>query len=302
MTTLAGRRVLVTGATGFIGSHLCCELNRAGAQVHAVSRRDGDGSAHDGIRWWRGDLAYSASARRVMRATEPEFVFHLASHVTGSRGLPEVTRTLRNNLLTTVNVLTAACETGRPRVLLAGSVEESGSGGPEAAPVSPYAAAKSASAAYGRMFHALYGLPVANLRIAMAYGPGQDDHTKVIPYTIGCLLRGQRPRLSSGRRDVDWIYIDDVVRAIVAVAVADDIGGQIIDIGSGETATVREVVLQLARLVGGEAEPLFGALPDRALEERHVADLRLTRALTAWEPAVALPVGLARTVEWFRAQ
>jgi len=250
--------------------------------------------------WWTADLADPEAVHRVMNEVKPGLVVHLASHVSGSRDLAAVTPTLRDNLLTTVNILTAACEVDGPRVLLAGSLEEGEAGDAEKPPASPYAAAKAASAAYGRMFHALYGLPVVNLRTFMTYGPGQRDGSKLIPYVATALLRGESPRLSSGTREVDWIYVGDVVDAYLAAAVADGVEGTSIDIGSGDLVTIRSVVEQLVELTDGDARPRFGAVPDRPLERVRRADVKATREAIGWQAAVALPDGLARTVAWFR--
>ena len=294
---LASVRVLVTGAGGFIGSHLCTSLLALGAEVHGVSRRS---VTNGGVRWWNADLADSEAVHRVMNEVRPSMVFHLASHVSGSRDLAAVTPTLRDNLLTTVNVLVAACKIDGPRVLLAGSLEEGADGDTETPPASPYAAAKAASAAYGRMFHALYGLPVVNLRTFMTYGPAQRDGSKLIPYVTNSLLRGEPPRLSSGTREVDWIYVGDVVDAYLAAAVADGVEGTSIDIGSGDLVTIRSVVEQLVELAGGDVRAQFGAVPDRPMERVRRADVKATREAIGWQAAVALPDGLARTVAWFR--
>ena len=290
-------RVLVSGADGFIGSHLCQSLLAAGAEVHGVSRRE---VANHGIRWWRADLADPDATRHVMRQVRPAFVFHLASHVSGSRDLAAVTPTLRDNLVTTVNVLTAACEIDRPRILLAGSMEESKAGDVDQTPSSPYAAAKTACAGYGRMFHALYGLPVVNVRTAMAYGPGQRDGSKLVPYVTNALLRSESPRLGSGNREVDWVYVEDVVDAFLAAAVADGISGASIAVGSGQLVTIRSVVQQLVELTGSDVRPQFDAIRDRPLERVQRADVASTRAAIGWEPAVPLREGLGRTVDWFR--
>jgi nucleoside-diphosphate-sugar epimerase len=294
---VCGRRVLVTGASGFIGSQLTRALQACGAEVHGVSRR---AQADDGIRWSSADLSEPAVAARLVRDVRPDLVYHLASHVSGDRAVGAVLPTVRDNLLTTVSVLTAACEAGGPRVVLAGSMEEC-VGESDAVPSSPYAAAKSAASAYGRMFHALYGLPVVSLRVFMVYGPGQRDGTKLIPYVTDCLLRGEPPRLSSGRREVDWVYVDDFVAAFLAAAGTDAATGTSVDVGSGEVTTIRSIVERLTRIVGG-GRPLFGALDDRPLERRRVADVGRTRELIGWEPATPLDAGLARTVEWFRAR
>jgi nucleoside-diphosphate-sugar epimerase len=106
--------------------------------------------------------------------------------------------------------------------------------------------------------------------------------------------------LSSGNREVDWVYVDDVVEAFVAAADAVDAAGATVDVGSGELVTLRVLVEHLVRLVGAEAAPQFGARVDRPLERQRVADLAPAQDLLAWTPATSLYTGLARTVAWFR--
>jgi UDP-glucose 4-epimerase len=293
----ASRRALVTGAAGFIGSALCQRLVASGTEVHGVSRVTR--SPPDGIRWWTADLSTDGAAVGIMREVRPDVVFHLASHVSGDRGLDAVIPTLRDNLVTSVNVMTAAAESGAPRVILAGSMEEPDRDDP--APSSPYAAAKTAASTYARLFDQLYGLPVVNLRVFMVYGPGQRDGTKLVPYVINSLLRGEGPKLSSGRREVDWIFVDDVVAAFVAAAEAEKAPGNTLDIGSGELVSIRSLVEQIVPLVSSDARPVFGALPDRPGERPRIADVAPSREMIGWEPSTPLDVGLARTVEWFRA-
>ncbi len=297
-SSLTGRRALVTGAAGFIGSALCQRLVASGTEVHGVSRVSR--STADGIRWWTADLSEVDAAPRILRQVRPDVVFHLASHVSGDRGLGAVVPTLRDNLVTTVNLLTAAAEAGEARVVLAGSMEEPDRDDP--APSSPYAAAKSAASAYARLFDQLYGLPVVNLRVFMVYGPGQRDDTKLIPYVISSLLRGEAPRLSSGRREVDWVYIDDVVAAFVAAAEAEKAPGSTLDIGSGELVSIRSLVERIVALVGGEVRPVFSALPDRPGERPRDAEVAPSRETIGWEPSTPLDIGLARTVDWFRTR
>src|ERR1700686_1113729 len=158
MKRFAGVTVLVTGASGFIGSHLCRHLLQEGARVHAVSREQ-HSSGDERLRWWQADVGQVSAVRELWQATRPEIVFHLASHVAGARELGKVLPTFYDNLASTVHLLTAATETGCRRLVVSNSSEEP-QRFDETVPCSPYAAAKWSASAYGRMFHALFQTPV----------------------------------------------------------------------------------------------------------------------------------------------
>jgi nucleoside-diphosphate-sugar epimerase len=293
------RRVLVTGGGGFIGTHLCRRLARAGAEVHAVGRnrpRHLDGIA----RTWGSDVSDQEGVQRVMAAIRPEIVFHLASAVTGSRDIGRVRPTFQSNLASTINLLIAATEADCDRIVLTGSMEEPRPEDGDPLPPSPYAAAKWAGTVYARMFHSLYASPVVVLRVFMVYGPEQKDHTKLIPYVGRCFLDGIPPRLSSGLRPVDWVYVDDVVDAYLRAVDVPEAAGKTLDIGSGAQVTIREVVERLAELTGTDTQPLFGAVPERPLETAPVADVEATYRVLGWRPTIGLDAGLARTVAWLR--
>ena len=298
---LASQRMLVTGASGFIGSHLVRRLAGAGTEVHAVSRSRADGD--DGTRWWQADLADMAAARAVAEAVRPDVIFHLAGHVMGGTSLEQVGPTFRSNLQSTVNIGTLAAELGCRRLLLAGSAYEASVGNPGATPVSPYAVAKLAAGVYADMFHSLYGVPMVTLRINLTYGPAQRDLKKLIPYVILSLLRGEAPRLMSGKRQVDWVYVDDVVEAFVSAAATDAIDGLTLDVGSGQLVSIRETVERIQRIVGSKSEPEFGALSGGPAEDFQVrSNPEGTRRVIGWAPTIDLDEGLRRTVAWYREQ
>lgn len=296
---MTDERVLVTGASGFIGTHLCRRLLTEGADVHGLSRFPREAEE---MTWWEADLRDADAAARLVRDLRPEVIVHLAGHVSGSRALGSVVRALNDNLLTTVHVLLAAAEAGCRRLLLAGSMEEPSTPADEAVPVSAYAAAKLAAGAYGRMFHALHAVPVVNLRMFMVYGPGPQDVRKLVPYTITSLLRGEAPKLSSGSRPIDWVYVDDVVEALVLAAAAEGVDGHSLDVGSGELVTIRELVEEIARRVDSPVEPDFGAVADRPHELVRAAELEPARALLSWAPRVDLSTGLDATIGWYAAR
>lgn len=298
---LKGQRVLVTGATGFIGSHLCLRLREEGGEVHAVYRSGRPPESGDQI-WWQADLADAREVRKIMGGARPEVIFHLGSHVKGASDLEHVLPTFHSNLQSTVNLLTAATESGLPRVVLAGSMTEPDTGSGEIFPSAPYAAAKWASSGYARMFHALYNLPVVIARVFMVYGPGQKDLTKLVPYVALSLLRGESPKITSGDRLVDWIYVSDVVEGFLALAGQPGIEGSTTDLGSGSLVSIREVVQYIVSIVGGGKGAQFGALPDRPMEPTRLARTRETFSRIGWKPQVSLHEGLARTVDWYRAE
>jgi nucleoside-diphosphate-sugar epimerase len=293
-TTFSGSKVLITGASGFIGGALAQQLIAAGAEVHATARRSAP--ATPGLTWHNADLAALAPTRALVEQLQPRYIFHLASHVSGRRSLDAVLPTLHDNLLSTIHLLSSLTPETR-RIVIAGSLEE-----PENtdAPASPYAAAKWAATGYARMFHALYQTPVVMARLFMVYGPGQKDETKLIPYVIHTLLANQNPRLSSGTRPVDWIHVNDVVGGLLALATAPGIEGERFDIGSGTLVTVREVVERLCRFAAPHCQPSFGAVQDRPFEQVRTANVAHTAEKTGWRPQISLNQGLQDTIEWYK--
>jgi nucleoside-diphosphate-sugar epimerase len=294
MVGAGSRTVLVTGASGFIGRALVRRLVAEGHTTVCSSRHPA--GVVEGAEWVAGDLADRAFVRRLVSHARPAVVYHLASHVTGSRSIDVVPTTLVNNLVASVSVLEAVADAGCDRTVLIGSGDEPMPGD---TPCSPYAATKWAVGGYARMFASLYGTPLTTARPFMVYGPDQPDTSKVVPYTIMSLLRGEAPTLSSGQRLCDWVYIDDVVDALVVLADAPRALGRVVDVGSGRLHTVRQVVETLATLVGTGIKPVFGGLPDRPGETEAVADVAETARVCGWRAATDLHEGLKRTVAWY---
>jgi nucleoside-diphosphate-sugar epimerase len=293
-------KVLVTGGSGFIGSHLCRRLCDEGSEVHATSRDRHESSASGPI-WWQADMADLGAARGVLAATRPQVIFHLAGAVGAAPDRALVLPTFHSLLTSTVNVLVKATDLGCRRIFLVGSFTEPSPAEVEPTPGSPYGAAKWMSTAYGRMFHRLYQTPVVNLRPFMTYGPAQAP-TKLIPSVALSLLRGEAPKLSSGKTRADWVYIADVIDAFMRAATAPGIEGKSIDVGTGCLVSVRDVVDRLVNIVDADVEPLFGALPDRPAENEVAANTAPASELLGWKASTSLESGLRQTFEWFKAQ
>jgi len=166
-------------------------------------------------------------------------------------------------------------------------------------PSSPYAAAKAATHLFARMFHGLYHTPVVMARIYMAYGPGQPEW-KLIPAVAARFARGESPVIESPARAVDWIYIADVVDGLMATMTAPGIDGRVVDIGSGQLASVQDIVEKLRALINPAIVPSYGQGIPRGNERPRVADLAESARLTGWAPRIGLETGLQQVVAALR--
>src|SRR4051812_23053780 len=291
----ASETVLVTGASGFLGSCLLSRLARNDTLAVGVARRPRPAAAGA---WRICDMEDEAAVARLFDETRPSTVFHLASAVRGRRDLDAVLPMFRANLGSTVHVLAAAARAGCRRVVLAASMEELPLDQPARF---PYAVAKRAATEYGRFFRAAYGLSVLSARIGMVFGPGQRDRTKLVPHVILSQLEGRAPRLESGGRRADWTFVDDVTDAFIACMQAEDVGDTIGEIGTGRGTPVADIAGRLPAITGGPA-PEVGALPDRQHDHDVVADADGTARRIGWRAGVSLDEGLRRTVDWYRAE
>jgi nucleoside-diphosphate-sugar epimerase len=240
-----------------------------------------------------------ARVQDVMHTCRPDVVFDLASVVTGARKIDVVLPTLQGNLVGFVNVALAASEAQSQRIVCMGSLQEPDQSLP-AIPSSPYAAAKYAATCYARMLVEVFKLPIAIARVFMVYGPGQSDLTKIVPQVLSELLAGRRAPLSSGAHPFDWVYVDDVCDALLAIAQCDAAIGRSIDVGTGVLTPVIDVARGLARRVNALDLLDVGAIPDRVGEPVRAADIATTKALTGWEARVGIEEGLDLTVDGFR--
>jgi nucleoside-diphosphate-sugar epimerase len=144
--------------------------------------------------------------------------------------------------------------------------------------------------AYARMFNDLFGLEAVIVRLFMVYGPGQNDHTKLIPYVTHRYLKGERPRLTSGEYEADWIYVDDAVEGLIGAACVPEAKGGTFELGTGRLTSVRYVTKEIKHILGSQVDPEFGAEPDR---RREVVRLRMRKQEgSGWSATTSLSDGL----------
>jgi nucleoside-diphosphate-sugar epimerase len=303
-------KVLVTGGNGFIGQHLVRALVERGCRPLVLTRAaepcDAVDSLKDHLRRVQLNLLEREAVRDFLLAERPNVIFHLAGTRRCDEGESAAVACAEMNVYATVRLLDEARRAGVERVIIMGSADEYGNQpGPlheslPLRPVSAYAISKAAATNLAQAMRAMDNCPVVVLRPFSVYGPRQPGHMFVAE-AVGCAVEGLPFRMTHGRQQRDLVYVDDVVRALLASARAPGIEGQVINIGSGRPVPLRDVAALIWRLSESRAPLLIGARPAPA-EETHDtwADISLARRLLDWEPQVELESGLRATIQWAR--
>ncbi len=292
-------RVLVTGATGFVGLPVVTALAAAGHEVHALSRRPGD---LDGVSWHQADLLAGAE---LVDSIAPEILVHLAWYAEHGRfwQAPENLQWVEASL----RLLGAFARAGGRRAVVAGTCAEYLWGGDEDllerdSPLVPgtlYGVCKDALRRIAEGYAAQLGsLEIAWARLFFMYGP-REAPGRLVPSVVRPLLAGERAPATSGEQVRDFMHIDDVAAALSAVAASEVTGA--VNIASGEGVAVREVVELIGELTGAPQLLERGALPTRAAEPARIVGSAERLGLeVGFSPRVALRDGLAGTIEWWR--
>jgi NAD dependent epimerase/dehydratase len=315
---LDGKKVLVTGADGFIGSHLTEALLREGCDVRAfvyynsfnswgwIDTFPADVRARLDV--FSGDVRDPNGVREAMKGVD--VVFHLAALIGIPFSYHSPDSYVDTNVKGTLNVLQAARDLACERVLVTSTSEVYGTALrvpiDETHPLqgqSPYSATKIGADKIAESFYRSFDLPVVTVRPFNTYGPRQSARA-VIPTIITQLLDGATEvRLGSTTPTRDMNYVTDTCAGFIALAKADGSVGRDVNVGSGREAsigTIAELLISMiaphARIVSDEAR----LRPGKSEVERLLCDNTLVRELTGWAPQVTLEDGLARTVEWFR--
>ena len=302
-------KVLVTGAAGFIGSHLTQRLVTLGYDVRAVDdlstgSRENLAGFVDRIELFEADLADPEVCRAAVQ--DVQFVFHEAAIPSVPRSIAEPSATHRANVDATFHLFEASRMAGVRRLIYAASSSVYGDT-PElpkreqmpAQPRSPYALQKYFGELYGRLYAELFGLEVVSLRYFNVFGPRQDPNSEYSAVTskfISMMLRGERPTIfGDGETSRDFTYVDNVVEANMLAMGASPATGQCVNIGCGRAYSLNDLVAILNSILGTDLPPVY--LPEREGDVRHsLADIGLAGELLGYRPSVDFAEGLTRTV------
>lgn len=301
--------VLVTGGLGYIGSYVVPELLSRGWRVRVLDNhyRSDPGTAKriaamEGVEVIEGDVRYPASLSSVMPGVEA--VVHLAA-VCLNKSIVDPTESLDANLIGTQNVIDSAIRHGVRRLVYASSASVYGN--PTSlpmketdapAPLTPYCIAKLSGEHLLRFHAERSGLSWLALRLFNVYGPGQQTdayYTSVVLTFLRRLVKGEPPVIDGrGEQSMDFIYVADIARAF-GLALDSSASGEVLNVGSGQSTTVKELADQLIALLGLQVQPSFR--PREVLVTQRQASIERIREVLGWEPTMEFAEGLAAVID-----
>ena len=312
----SSERVLVTGGTGMVGANLLRRLvalgNRPFVLTRDPSRCPRLDEIRDRIECVQGDIADAAAVERSVAAARPRVVFHLASSYFNPPTLTAADHLSINamgllHLCEALMKLPRSAHAERIRLVAAGScaIYAGGSGLREDAPVNPgsiFGVSKAAAGVIARFYTRGPGIEAVELRLFTPFGPWESAR-RLIPDTILSALDGRAVRIGHGAQQRDFVYMDDVVEALVLAAGALLAEPWLaVNIGSGVGRPIRDVAARVLDLMGNPVEVTTGARPSRPDEIWEIsADVDAAAQRLGWRPKVAFDEGLRRTIDWFRA-
>ena len=303
-------RILVTGVTGFIGSHLVPMLVEKEHSVWGMERYvTGRIGQHHQVKTVYADLNDGFTVRKAIRAVKPEAVIHLASISAVSYSYEHPQEVIATNLIGTIS-LAEAClrETDYfKQFLLAGTSEEYGNNGFESQkednplhPASPYAVSKVACENYLNYMNEAYDFPTTILRPFNTYGRIKNYHF-LIEKTIVQMLTQKEVRLIDPTPVRDWMYVDDHVNAYMTCIESERALGETFNFCTGKGYTVKETVEKIADVVGFKGEIQWGSAPSRPTESRVIiGSYEKAKQILGWSPKYNLEKGLKETVDYWR--
>ena len=302
--------VLVTGAEGFIGSHLCARLVKEGAQVSALVRSGADlsrlSAIEENISLNPLDIREIDQVEECVAAVRPQRIFHLAAVTNVNRdwnSLPLVTGV---NLGGTINLIRALSSVDYEILITTCTAEAYGRNPAPFTeempldPISPYSFSKAAATEFCRMAAASLGASVRILRLFLVYGPGQGEE-RFLPQLIRAALTGRPFRMTAGEQTREYTYIDDVIEGMLVASRSIPGLGEVYNLGTGDEIPLNRLVETVESIAGCRINRDPETLPYRSREiQRFVGDHRLIKEDLGWIPKVDLAEGLRRTIARYR--
>lgn len=304
-------KIFVTGGGGFVGANLVRRLLGEGHELH-LSLREKKANwrlaeVEKELNIYPLDITDLPALRRAMLQIKPEAIVHLATYGAYPTIQKEMDRIVQTNLIGTINLVKACDEIKYECFINTSSSSEYGVTGGKMSekdyprPIDYYGAAKAGATIFCQTHARITKRPIVSTRLFSVYGP-YEEPLRLVPSTIKKCLTGQKLEFTAGEQGRDFIYTEDIEDAYLELLKRPELGGEVINIGTGKQHTVREMVGEIVRESGTKMVPQWGALKTRETEVFNwVADVEKAERLLKWRPKNTLRDGVHKSVEWMRS-
>jgi CDP-glucose 4,6-dehydratase len=303
-TSWKNKRVLITGATGFIGQHLMEYFLYQGALVKGTTRKKDSGS-----NFVHSDILHKESLQKIFSKSHFDICYHLAGESTVEHGQLSSYKTFKTNIVGTLNILELCRKFHVNRVIIASTMHVYGNAPlpyreeEPARPSRPYETSKTCNDLMAQSYADTFRLPVVIPRFANIYGPGDLHFSRIIPKTIRSVILGKPPKMWGGNIVREYLYIEDVIRAYASLAGLSD--GQlernrIYNFGSNERISVHDLIYKILLLMKSDMKVRKVAESRKdEVQEQYVETAKAARVLE-WKSKINLETGLEQTIAWYR--
>lgn len=298
------RRVLITGDTGFIGSHLKKRLTAHGAKVYGISR------SGDGKNSFKANIADFKSIDKIITDRKIEICYHLAAEALVESGQSDPYNTFKNNIDGALNILESARIHNLKKVIIASTSHVYGDHKPpylerfSPRPSRPYETSKTCIDLIAQSYANTYLLPVLIPRFVNTYGPGDLNFNRLIPKTIKSILNDESPKMWGGGARRDYLYIDDVVNAYLSlgqIKMAKIGKNRIYNFGSSNIFSVEEIIEKIITLSGKKFK-ITKIKDERDFEiKTQYSSWKKAKKVFKWDPEYSIDEGLKKTIQWYKS-
>jgi Nucleoside-diphosphate-sugar epimerases len=303
------KRILVTGGSGFIASHLCNRLLNEGATVYITTKYF---SIIDNIRLaniWNEIHPIEADLRnpdslKKLKEIKPDIIYHLAAYNHVGDSFINISEAIDSNCKGTVNLMESYKEYERFIYISSSEAYGSQTNVPFSEsmspfPISPYAIGKYSGELYSKMMLHVYKLPIVILRPFNAFGPFQSPRAVIAELILKCLA-GEDILITEGIQTRDFNYVENLIDGFILAGWKQEALGEIINIGSGEEISIKSLTMKIHKLANSKSHIQVGALPYRPTEIwRMFADNKKAKKLLDWTPNFTLEEGLIKSIKWY---
>ncbi|MDD1729109.1 MAG: NAD(P)-dependent oxidoreductase [Methanospirillum sp.] len=301
----SNKKVLITGASGFIGRHLLHQVHTYGSHISTISRNNNDFPKD--VEQHIVDITDTNAIEECVHTIRPDYIFHLAAYKERNENVQGFYSSVETNLIGSLNLFSAVKNVGSVKsIVTLGTIEEYGNNRPpfderfRESPVTPYSFSKICVSHMGEMFFHLYGLPVVIVRPALTYGPGQGTEM-FLPSLITSLIEDKPFNMTPGEQTRDFVFVTDLVEGLILASVTPKAQGQIINLGSGVPVKLIDLANTVETMTGkkGLVNPGGKSYGKNEVMEYYL-DIRKAGDLLGWKAKTQMGDGLAKTIAYYR--